>query len=457
MIPADHPDLDRDRVNQILMTKEDQDLLTEICLDPLSSETMCRYAAYLVTDVASHRKAMHGPPESQIVGRVVEREVPINSYHIRHGWSASGGETLDQDNYIGMPVPVSFDKNIGIRKEGAANGHQRRLVNRCKCDHASCKCVGSAGVRPQSKKATVRMQSRDLNAQKINQRKELYKKYTRVDPEINHKVKKEVINGSRKAQKSKERYFEPKKYVIEQIAAIGNIHRSPTIRKTHMVSIEDTTERLAHIKPMTPSRDSMMTRIRSETVTEPSAKIPVLEEMVELMDLYMRSQPQAESVKKPAPTASTNHMSVQTNHEERRAGVQLYLPKSATKKTKVNPSTKSESDYKVVIAKQSRVIKEPASQKRVVKIVNRHYELDTDSFEVSELIQHVPSRVFSLESPVVKQTVDVHEDDDLLAIDRSKYTAVRGELVDQDEMEVEKRKMIERVVDDFEVPVFIRK
>lgn len=458
MISADHPDLDKDRISNILMAKHDQDLLTEVCRDPISSETMCKYAAYLATDVASHRKAMHGLEESQIVGRIIEREVPINSYHIRHAWMPTEGEQPDKDNYIGMPIPVSFDKNIGMKKQANPNliySNGARLITRCKCGQTDCECAVGRGLAKKYIPTTQRLQSKDINAQKMNQRRELYKKYTKVDPEAKDKVQKQIEKGTRRINKSKEKYFEPKKYVIEQIASQGNIGKSQTIRATHMISIDDTTDRLARIKPITPSRDSMMTRQRAESSIEPSTKIPVLEEMVELMDMYLRGSPQY--AKKPAPTASTNHMSIQTDPEDDRSGQRRVQPATVPLKAQPKISTKSNSDYKVIIAKQSRVMKEPSSHKRIVKVVNRHYELDTDSFEISELIQHVPSRVISLESPVVKQSIDIEADDNLPAIDRSKYTAARGELVDINECEVEKRKMIERIVDDFEVPVFARK
>lgn len=418
MIPANHPELVNDMVSHILMTKEDQDKITDLCRDPNTNEAICKYAAYLVTDVASHRKAMRGPEESQIVGRVVQRELPINSYHIRHGWSSEDEVKPEDQAYIGMPIPVSFDKNIGMKKQ-----HVPHMVQK------NCSVP---------KKDFKQVCSKDLKVKKLNKRKELYDKYTKIDPDIQAKVRKQTEARAVKNKISKEKYFEPKKYVLEQIASMEKSRRL-------MVSLDDTTERI--LQPVMPAMESAVSRIKMETVIAPSPKIPILEEMVELMDRYMT---------KKAPTVTTHDMSIQTEmplEAPAARRVEIAQPKVLPQKKPVQ----SETELKVLISKQSRVIKEPASHPRKVKLVERHYELDKDSFELSELIHHVPSRVFSLPNTIEKRAIEVTVSDDLNAINRDIFTAARGEIVDEHSVDLEKRKMVERVIDNIDVPVFIRR
>lgn len=442
MISASHPEIWQDHVNQILMTKEDQERLTELCKDPRNEEVLCKYAAFLTADIASARRVKQEPEESQIVGKVIQRELPINAYHVRHPWTPSQGEkTADDENYIGMPIPVAFEKNIGLKKTvipSTVNFVHKKGVA-CKCLQGQCNCRSGKGYTSKSSEKFKRVASKDLKASKLDKRKELYAKYTNVEPEVYVRVKTEIDKASKKKNCCKEKYFEPKKYVLEQITP-GRQIRTGTSRTKHLISIDESTERLAHLKPITPSRDSMVTRVRTTTVLEPSHKIPVLEEMVELMELCMKNQ---DSSAKKAPSVSTKDFSVQAN-------LQPQQPPSPEQPALVIPQKLvSRSEHKVKEPKKNtRIIKELASTKKVIKVIERQYELDKDSFEVSELLQHVPSRVMSLSSPVEKKLKRVDVSDDPRNFDTVLYSPENVGIVDEHLVEFERRKVYERIIEE---------
>ena len=439
MIPASHPDIWQDHVNQILMTKQDQDRLTEICLDPRNKEVMCRYAAILTNDIASHRHVRDVPEENQIIGRVIQRELPINAHHIRHGWSSAEGEmTQEDENYIGMPIPVSFEKNLGLKKTTIPQTihiNPVHLKEDCKCGRKTCICNKNKTKVTSNGEKYKRVASKDLKAKKLEERKAIFSKYTTVDPSINVRISAQIGQAA-KRKMSKERYFEPKKYVLEQITS-QRVRPMTTTRTKHMVSLEDSTERIANMRPITPSRDSMITKVRTTSVIEPSQKIPILEEMVEMMDMYMKNQKNIESSsKKAAPSISTKDFSVQ-------ADLQPIVPEPAFPKKPLA----SHSDYKVQDNKKSKIIKEVSSTKKIVRVIERQYELDKDSFEISELIQHVPSRVMSLSSPVEKKLRRVDVTQDPMKFNTTLYSPENVGIVDEHLVEFERRKVIERIIE----------
>ena len=111
-------------------------------------------------------------------------------------------------------------------------------------------------------------------------------------------------------------------------------------------------------------------------------------------------------------------------------------------------------DVYVTIETQNRAIKTTAKKGKIVKIIEREYELDRDSFEVSELIQHIPSRITNLAHPIEKYLKFVSASEDINQFDTQHFSPLNVEIFDEHVSELERRKITTRIMKGLEFPVF---
>ena len=79
----------------------------------------------LVHDIASHeqgRRCIH--EQGQVIGHKIEHQAPINSYYLQLNDKAHRVQEEENnfEEYIGMPIEVQFDKNIGLKKNTVDTG-----------------------------------------------------------------------------------------------------------------------------------------------------------------------------------------------------------------------------------------------------------------------------------------------------------------------------------------------
>lgn len=459
------------------MRQEDEEKLREVCQDPIIKDAMCKYRDYLITDIASHKRFKENPNEDQVVGHFVQREQPINCYHIQHdlkrkhdnpNWytDAANGQGLTDspdrlepdEDYIGMPVEVQFEKNIGFKRKAGPNWVPRVPVDHPKLKH-KCNCRGTCtckcGCKPIAKNLGSKPpSSHDVNAQKMNERKRIYQNYTIVDPSINQRVKSEIelrATGPRK----KHDYWSPNKYVIEQINK-SNLKAKlepSTIRQR--VTFSSSSDRKS--RPRNTQQTGATNITDKVTInTQGSSNVNLLKEMVEIMDICLKKNQQP---RLPTPPPERRPPSVVT----RDASVQAMMIEPTPQPTAPQPIPVSApqpnqkrhvapSKYGIV-TKQDRVIKEVSSHAKVIKVVERQYELDKDSFEISELMVHVPSRLFNLQRPIEKELKYVNATTDISQFDTEHFSPQNVEIVDEHIAEIERRRVYEKVLHGVEIPV----
>ena len=450
MLPsAKHPEIQNELVNRILMKERDEDNLREVCQDPRMDEVLCKYKEFLTNDITSHKHKLEQPIENQIIGHLIEREVPLTAYHIPH--PRKKGELLNPDDdpeYIGMPIEVPFHKNIGLKKPSQIKGVDLhpRLHHKCNCSPGNCTCNCSCRSTSKDKTKTKKVfergpSSNDLKNQKLNMRKKIFNDYTKLDPV--QRIRTAVKMSINRPVRNKTDFWEPNKYVIEQISQ---------------------KDRQGNRRSTSKSRVSLATSHGQPT--SGSTNIPILKEMVEIMDICLKKKLQGGSPNK-APSVSTKDVSLQTTTQEPLpARPQIPSPqKPQPEKKSPSPVPRPappkmiegpELNSKLVVVRQDRIIKVPSDKKKIVKMVERQYELDKDSFELSELIHHCPSRVLSLASPLEKKLKRVEANDDLASFDTVHYTPQNIEIVDEHISELERRKIIERILPNVQIPMLKR-
>lgn len=466
-----HPEIQSHFTHQVLLRQADEDHLTNLCREPLHQDVLCKYQEFLQRDIASHdvygvHKQEQQRQESKIYGVPVVRDMPINCYHIPHSdvqtSSPTGllkpGEVADNqihNGYIGMPIPVAFDKDLGLKKKHthaevhlSSESKSKLAVPRCTCRkqpvhyHKGCKvstskqCVLHPITEvPHHKKVSNILESR----------KKISSCYTKVDPEIRRKVQADIDRRSRPAPKCDQ--WEPNKYVIEQIRPSHSFDKSKVSSKRAKISMS--TERVPRF-----TDNSSENTIRKLT------------QMVELMDQALREPARpvnpAPPVTKGPPSATTEDtVPKPADMPEPKPAVKPAArkpeppaPKQPAARPPIvkTPAPKPPSSF-VAVGHPPRTVKEVSRTPKTVRVVERTYELDRDSFEISEIVNHVPSRVSSLSAPVVKIARKIQKDEDLQLFDRELYTPLDCELVDEHVAELEKRNVYTRTLKDVQIPV----
>lgn len=449
-----HPEIQSHFTHQVLLRQADEDQLTNLCREPLHQEVLCKYQEFLQRDIASHDvygvfEQQQLKQESKIYGVPVVRDMPINCYHIPHAQdpgqaknllSSLGGEVGEQGNtveYIGMPIPVPFDRDIGMKK----NVH----LQASHTTQSKTKMVGSVSkVKPAEAHVEI-SHHKKLNAM-LEKRKQLYSSYTKVDPEIRRKVQADIEFRSRPLPR--ENLWHPNKFVIEQIRPSTSFDKTKISSKRAKISLS--TERFPRF-----------TDVSGDGTSRNAA---LLAQMVELMDQALTKPDEPVPPQKPAPSVTTEDtIQIEKPREQPKpeqkkptqAAPQPKKPVQEAPKPKPKPAlppARPPASF-VAIAKPPRTVKEVSRTPKTVRVVERVYELDRDSFEVSELVNHIPSRVSSLSEPLVKIARKVNHSEDLALFDRELYTPLDCELVDEHIAELEKRNIYTRTLRDVQIPV----
>lgn len=471
MISAAHPDVQKEITNRILMKQVDEDELREICRDPLYQEVISKYNGILVNDISSHDRIRYSPHETQVIGRRVERERAINSYQHDHKFnqfetnlgilnSETGiGFGMPAD-YLSMAIEVPFDKNIGLKKQARPSymdGHPPHMTR------VSDK-TGSSNRTKSRDSAYNRLSSKDKKTIQIQQRKQIQANYTNVDPSYKIRTKLELEARAIEKKVSKDAWA-PNKYVIEQIRHKDVKPKTSGYRTKHMLTVESSTERKERPRGTATSKGTSGRGTGSYIPLQPvsttgvsstqvSSSIPVLKEMVEIMDLCLQNRKQEQQRR---PSITTKDVSTQAS--EYIAPKQTptpFKPPTVQPQTQSAPRIHKEPDSYVTIEKVDRQIKTVSRKAKVVKMIERAYELDKDSYEMSELLNNVPSRVYSLPTPIEKELKFVNINEDINAFDVEHFSPQNVEIVDEHMVELERRKISTRVLKDVEIPV-IRK
>ena len=383
--------------SHLLMSYEDEELLRDVCQDPRSQQIVNNYNDFLVHDIASQRFAREGSSASQAVtGRIIQREMPINAYLIDHGRAL---EAPEESEYIGQAIEVPFERNIGLKKS-QRSGYLAEQARYRKIQADAPKKETAWKKKPSEK---------EERAKSLTKRKTLYDKYTKVDDSVRARVKQQIeANVSHIKNCRCKQYCEPKKYVIEQINA--RLVRPKTSEKVKVVQRDACLLRMADM-----INDIMKMRVPEEPAEKKSATAST------------------------APTAIAEPVKVK----------EVVKPAAQKKPYEIEETV-------ATIVKQDRYGRSVDRKKRMVKVVERNYELDRQSFEVAELINHVPSRVYSLHSPIEKQLASL-EDESIYRFDTDRFSATNKVVVEERVVEYEKRAVHQFKFEGVEIPVIKKK
>ena len=396
-----------DQTGNLLMSLEDEEALREICHDPRNQEAIQSYNEYLIHDIASQRtpfQTNQGPP---VTGRVVHREIPINSYSIEKRKKGDQPD-LDEMEFIGQAVEVPFEKNIGFKKNSNYLSEASRFRK-----------VTNQESKTPLKKWTKPPSERDLKIKSLKKKQDINKKYTKVDPLVREKVIKEKTANVNHVKNCRcKEYCEPKKYVIEQINA-----------------------RLV--------RPKSTERAKTPQKKESNAYLLHMADMIdEIMRIKVPEEPSSE--RKQVPSLATTAPSIAAH-----VSVKIKEVVQSHPKTKALPKKPTEEIISMVV-KQDRVGRVVDKKKRIVKVVERNYEIDKNSFEVSELVNHIPSRVYSLHVPIEKTLAEV-EDESVYKFDTDLFHPSNKIIIDERMVEYEKRSIHQLRFDGIEFPILKKK
>lgn len=216
---------------------------------------------------------------------------------------------------------------------------------------------------------------------KLKKRKKLFNKYTKINPEISKRVRSEIDSRSRKKKVKlpniQYQTFEDQPYVYEQIRAKMLKHRKKKISYKDINEIDDfeVVEKIIE---------------QSEQKEQRAQK---LINIIELMDTCLKKQTETR-------TEAPSHFSSVK-------GEAASQPKSQTMSMMISPKNEASFQEKKIFTpkkknknfKRAKIVK---GNKRNVKVIERNFELDKDSYEVSDLLTRHPSKVYNLDRQVVK-------------------------------------------------------
>jgi len=311
--------------------------------------------------------------ESKVVGRRVENQQHLVGYSIGDYDELHLGLVED----IGKAVEVNFDKNIGIKKRILANKYRphyaapQHLRKQLDEDRAQ-------KVKSYAKHNHVREQK-----QSLDKRSKVHKKYTKVDEERKKKVREEIVKNSKRLVPRHPDYnfcrychnqgycdhCDQNPYVIEQVRAKMLKSRKTTINIKKVMATDCFEEIEAEVK----ENDS-------------EGRLKRLMDVISMMDCCLSEQVEVQVREQRPKSKEKVAMS--------EACVQVSPPEEFI--AKVPQSTKSERITSPPKQKQIRLEKHG----RKARMIERKYELYKDSYEVSDIISHIPSNIFNLNVPL---------------------------------------------------------
>ncbi len=383
--------------SHLLMSYDDEELLRDVCQDPRSQQILNNYNDFLVHDLAQQRFSREADAAQPVTGRVIQREMPINAYLIDKNRAF---ESPEDSEYIGQAIEVPFERNICLKQNQRSSrfGEQSRFKK----------------IQPDASKKQAawkkKTSEKEERVKSLTKRKQLHDKYTKIDDSVRVKVRQEIESNVNHIKNCRcKQYCEPKKYVIEQINA--RLVRPKTSEKVKVVQ-----------------RDACLLK------------------MADMINDIMKMQV-AEEVEKKTVTAASTAPTVPAEPVKLK---EVIKPEAVEKKPYEIEETVA------TIVKQDRYGRSVDRKKRMVKVVERNYEMDRQSFEVAELINHVPSRVYSLHSPIEKQLVSL-EDDSIYRFDMDRFSATNKVVIEEKLVEYEKRAVHQFKFEGIEIPVIRKK
>ena len=348
-----------------------------------------------------------------------------------YGEGFGGREDESGILYNGKPVEIKFDKNVGLRKRILEKKYIPRMVriNQTSEDYpyqdrpirnarkpkgpkkSKTRKSGKKGVSKSSRVKTEKERRAFLeNRKKINA------KYTKIAPKISKRVRTEIrkksyhLNGRRSVDKITRQNMvtedEINPYVIEQIKAKILKARK---QKRHMRG--DTAVDLEEFEQLESSANES---VRTET------NLSRLRGIIDMMDICLSSSSNGFmglAGDSGEGFLRNNSVGVQVEGSGNSEKANSAIPDfggiqsdkrsinmvSKVKKKKIGGRNSHPMKFEPKNPKKSKNQKSEKNGRKKVKLIEREYELDFNSHEVSDLVNHMPSQVLNLNKPIIKE------------------------------------------------------
>lgn len=359
---------------------------------------------------------------SQVIGFPVCKEKYLNGCFINEFNDDLMIRTKNEENFFGRiaeidtdvdnvkkivynrkPVELKYDPSIGIKKKILENKYIPHM-----------KKVPEKG-RKVKKNLSIKKSTRKGKEDFLEKRKKINNKYTRVKPQIRNKVRNEIIkgsynlNGRLKVEKEEDdnlifskKCCKPNDLVIEQV-------RAKFIKSRRLFDSPGKEDEIVEGKGFEEIEAEVKRSSREE------GNLNRLKSIIEMMDICMKSGNTSVVQHKEkflSPKNGAYDFSVQVDNispletftmpmsEQKRYPVKKEIQKSKPKMENLQKRVNSVKSSNIEMKKPS-----PTQKKRKIRLIERNYELESQSYEVSDLICHIPSNLITLNQPIEKEAV----------------------------------------------------